>query len=70
MIVKRLRTALKERISEKEWLDDATKQRALIKLDKIIAFLVYPDFIYNDDELNELYSGVSAQRVKHSRTHT
>ena len=67
-VVKRIRAALKERISEKEWLDSTTKQRALNKVDSIIAFLVYPEFIYNDDELNQLYATVSKGAISASCT--
>ena len=59
-IVTGIRAALKERISEKEWLDDTTKQRALNKVDKIIDFLVYPEFIYDNNKLNKIYASVSA----------
>ena len=69
-IVTGIRAALKERISEKDWLDSTTKQRALNKVDNIIDFLVYPDIIYDNDKLNEIYSSVSVQRVKHPQTQT
>ena len=50
--------ALEQVISEKEWLDETTKQHALDKAEKINEFLAYPSEIKNNTFLNTYYSGV------------
>jgi len=42
-LVEDIRTALKERIEELDWMSDSTKQKALYKLSKITKKVGYPD---------------------------
>ena len=57
-VLKELKSALKEIIKGKDWLDDATKQHALKKADMINEFLAYPNEIKNTTFLDEFYSEV------------
>ena len=57
-ILVELERALNQRISGRDWLDDATKQRALNKLNFVNEFLAYPDMVLNNTFLNGYYSTV------------
>ena len=48
-----------ERIRGRDWLDDATRERALNKLNLAKSFIAYPDEIFNNSFLDSLYSSVS-----------
>ena len=58
VVLRELKQALKQRISQEDWLDDVTKKRALNKADKINEFLAYPKEIKNNAILNNIYSQV------------
>lgn len=60
VVLKELKLALKERINEKDWLDSATKQRALNKAETIKEFVAYPNKILDTSFVNNFYTGVSA----------
>lgn len=59
LVLKELKAALKDRISNKDWLDDSTKKNALDKADTINEFLAYPSEIKNSAFLDKFYSRVS-----------
>jgi len=50
---------MEERIIGLDWLDGATKQRALKKLASTTSFLAYPTEINDDDFLESIYANVS-----------
>ena len=58
-IAEEIREAMIERITSIDWLDDATRQRALNKVRLIVSFQVVPKEIFNDNFLDSLYSNVS-----------
>ena len=59
MITNELEGAIRERITSREWLDDATRQRALSKLRSVRELVAYPDEIFNNNYLNDAFSTVS-----------
>ena len=59
MIINELEGAMRERITSREWLDDATRQRALSKLGSVRELVAYPDEIFNNSYLNDAFSTVS-----------
>ena len=56
MITNELEGAMRERITSREWLDDATRQRALSKLRSVRELVAYPDEIFNNNYLNDVFS--------------
>ncbi|CAJ2231133.1 Neutral endopeptidase [Companilactobacillus paralimentarius] len=67
-MVKKMIAVYEQRLSENTWLSEDTKKKAVIKLDKIVIKVGYPDKIddlYNKFEINEndsLYDNVSRIR--------
>ncbi|CAJ1179576.1 Neutral endopeptidase [Companilactobacillus paralimentarius] len=67
-MVKKMIAVYEQRLSENTWLSEDTKKKAIIKLDKIVIKVGYPDKIddlYNKFEINEndsLYDNVSRIR--------
>ena len=59
MLVTELKKALKQRINQSDWLDNATRTRAVDKVNHINDFLAYPDFVKNDTFLDQIYASVS-----------
>ena len=57
-IVTELKTALRQRIAEKDWLDSSTKKSALLKVDSIYDLLAYPKLLDNDTFLNRYHADV------------
>lgn len=57
--MKELKTALKQRMGEKNWLDSSTREHAVAKVDSINDFIGYPDVIFNNTFLDNFYAGVS-----------
>lgn len=45
-------------VSQLEWMDDNTKRRALLKADKVKAYLGYPKWLPNPDMVNAYYDGL------------
>lgn len=58
MILHELETALRERINNRDWLDEDTRQRALSKLDSIEELVAYPEAILDNTFLDAFYSRV------------
>ena len=67
-MVKKMISIYEQRLSENTWLSEDTKKKAIVKLDKIVIKVGYPDKIediYNKFEINEndsLYDNIS--RIK------
>lgn len=67
-MVKKMIAVYEQRLSENTWLSEDTKKKAIIKLDKIVIKVGYPDKIddlYNKFEINEndsLYDNISRIR--------
>uniref|UniRef100_A0A646QCZ4 Neprilysin n=1 Tax=Hemiscolopendra marginata TaxID=943146 RepID=A0A646QCZ4_9MYRI len=57
-IIKLVQEAYKQQIKESSWLDETTKQRALQKADAIKRFVGYPELIFNDTEIEDVYSHI------------
>ena len=45
-------------LNELEWLDEMTRQEALLKLDKMTSFIGYEEEVLNDETLDEFYKGL------------
>lgn len=58
-MVEEVKTAFKERLETRTWLDKTTKDRSKEKVDAITKMVAYPDQIHNDTYLNDLYKDVS-----------
>lgn len=57
-IITAIRTTFKQRLDTKEWLDEETKERCRVKVDSVSQSIAYPEFIKDDEKLNELYAKV------------
>ena len=53
-----VKSAFKDRLDENTWLDDPTKKNCKEKVDAVTKFISYPDELFNDTYLNNLYSKV------------
>ena len=58
VILDELEAGLRERMNTRTWLDDATRERAIEKLEAIHELLAIPTQILNDTYLNNYYSTV------------
>lgn len=47
-------------VEEADWMDGDTKRRALHKAKAMKEFIAYPEWIFNNTKLEELYHGVSS----------
>ncbi|CAD5210385.1 unnamed protein product [Bursaphelenchus okinawaensis] len=54
-MVKDLREAFRTMLEENTWMKAETKQYALKKAEEMQALIGYPDFVFNDTELDEYY---------------
>lgn len=50
--------AFGEIVKDLKWMDDTTKERTLNKAQKMKTFVGYPEFINENDHLDEYYSDV------------
>ena len=57
-MIENIRKEFKLIVGELDWMDKASKEKALEKADYIDAKIGYPDFTYNDTHLNEIYKHV------------
>lgn len=55
-----LQEAFRLILKENKWLGEHTKDYAKMKIDKMNLKIGYPDFLLNDEELDERYSDVDA----------
>ncbi len=54
-MIKYHRNSFKVLVQESDWLDDITKNKSLEKLDAMIENDVYPDWILDNQELDNYY---------------
>merc|ERR1711988_1588175 len=54
-MVEDLRAAFKELVSESEWMDAATQQRAAKKADQMLQLIGYPDWLTDPSKVDEYY---------------
>ena len=58
MIVDMVKHTYVNQIRANSWLDEYIKERAVMKLKTITTFAGYPDYLFNDAMLSELYAEV------------
>lgn len=58
-MIANLKTAFKTLVDEATWMDDVTKGYAREKVDYMIEFVGYPDWILDNAQLEAYYEGVS-----------
>ncbi|XP_065890884.1 endothelin-converting enzyme homolog [Dysidea avara] len=63
-VITQMKTAFKQRIKEKTWLDNTTKAQVIGKVDAITDQVAYPDFIKIDSELDSYYSELSVYQYE------
>ncbi len=62
-MMKYVKGAFTERIDTNDWLDNTTKTRCKEKVKAVSSFISYPDQLFNDTYLNDLYSKVHVHYV-------
>ncbi|MDO8541969.1 MAG: M13 family metallopeptidase [Opitutaceae bacterium] len=67
-MVDNIRAALRERLQSLDWIDDATRARALVKLDAMGVKIGYPD-TWSDDRSLEIDRGSYVLNVFRAREH-
>ncbi len=58
VMIANLKRAFKSLVNETSWMDSATKSIAIEKVDAMIDFVGYPQWIKNITELEDYYQGV------------
>lgn len=59
-MIKGLTEAFKSMLEEEEWMDKETTQLAIEKVDKMTTLVGYPEYILEDEKLDEQYKEVSS----------
>jgi membrane metallo-endopeptidase-like protein 1 len=57
-MIENIRQEFKKIVSELDWMDNASKDKAKEKADFIDPKIGYPEFTYNDTHLNDIYKEV------------
>jgi len=55
-MVKDLKESFRALVKESDWLDDITKNLSLHKLNAIIENVGYPEWMLNNEDLDDFYS--------------
>lgn len=58
-MIKDLKESFQALVNISDWLDDDTKQKSLDKLDAIIENVGYPDWILDNQQLDDYYNLVT-----------
>jgi predicted metalloendopeptidase len=58
-VFKDLKESFRDLVTSSDWLDEISKEKSLLKLDKIVGLIGYPNWILSDEELDKLYNMVS-----------
>ena len=58
-MIEEVKTAFKQRLETRDWLDQTTKNRSIDKVNAITQMVAYPDQIFNNTWLNDFYKEVS-----------
>ncbi|VDM64823.1 unnamed protein product [Angiostrongylus costaricensis] len=56
-----LQGAFDNMLAESDWMDETTKARAVYKAKHMLRHVGYPDFILDDEKLDDYYSGLSIE---------
>ena len=57
-MIENIRQEFKQIVSELDWMDKDSKEKAKEKADFIDPKIGYPEFTYNDTHLNDMYKEV------------
>ena len=63
-----VKVAFNERLDKNEWLDSTTRNVSKEKVDAITKMVAFPDQLFNDTYLNDLYADVSCSLHKELST--
>ena len=64
-MISEVKNAFKQRLMGRGWLDSTTKQRSVDKVDAITQMVAYPDQIFNDTYLEDLYAEVGGRDLNY-----
>ena len=62
-MLKYVRASFKERLDNNTWLDDTTRDRCKEKVDAVSTFTSYPNQLFDDNYLNNLYVKVCLYNI-------
>jgi predicted metalloendopeptidase len=65
-MIKYLRESFRVLVGESDWLDDSTKNKSLEKLDAFVENVGYPDWILDNQQLDNYYNLVNVFQVQDS----
>lgn len=57
-MIQDLQNAFLDVIADSEWMDDTTKQSAINKAKEMITLLAYPDFVENQQAIDDFYENL------------
>jgi hypothetical protein len=57
-MIENLRSAFKDLLLEADWMEQVTRNAALVKADAIAGLMAYPDWLEESDGLEKYYNGV------------
>jgi predicted metalloendopeptidase len=63
-MIKYLRESFRVLVGESDWLDDSTKNKSLEKLDAFVENVGYPDWILDNQQLDNYYNLVNVFQVQ------
>lgn len=62
-MINEVRDAFKKNLKNLKWMDEETRQAAIIKADAISDMIGFPDFILNPSELDKKYERLDASTI-------
>lgn len=63
-IVESIRKEFKNMIEDADWLDEITREAALLKLHKMVSLVGYPDELFDDEILIKHYENITVDEAK------
>ena len=53
-----IHVAFRELLDSNDWMDDLSRQKAIVKADNIITLLGFPEYAANEDDLDKFYGNI------------
>ncbi|KAI1693996.1 peptidase family m13 domain-containing protein [Ditylenchus destructor] len=63
-MIEDLRESFRIMLNKNDWMMEETKVYALEKANEMLSLIGFPDFIYNDTQLDEYYGNVNFLRLR------